>query len=115
MIGFLASLLIARRPGLTAQYARTLVKTGLSVALALIVGIAFVVWLNGRESEAEERGASSQRETDLRTTLERTETGNAARNRVESEAARGGGDTVYEQCVLANRGAAENCKRFLPQ
>jgi hypothetical protein len=47
--------------------------------------------------------------------LQRTEQGNEVRQEVEREAERGVGSALYQQCLLSNRGAPENCQRFLPQ
>lgn len=114
MIGFLASLLISRNPAMTLPWARRLVKIGLSVALALIVGIAFVVWLNGRESAAEERGRSAEREAVQRETIEQVEQSNAVRNEIERQADRRSGSDLYAVCMRSARNP-EQCEQFLPQ
>ncbi|RKF23389.1 hypothetical protein D6851_02650 [Altericroceibacterium spongiae] len=89
--------------------------------VAALIATAFVIVaiadnaLDGAHATGVTQGATQQREGDLRETLERTERGNDAREKVEREAARGSGNALYDQCLRSNRGAAENCLRFLPE
>lgn len=116
MILFLAKLLISRNPAMTLPYAKRLVKAGLIAIAALLAMLAFTLWLNGREKAAEVRGATIQREGDLRETINRTEQGNAARSEVREAYERNGGRSraVYDQCVRTARTPA-HCERFLPE
>jgi hypothetical protein len=86
----------------------------LAGAVVALVGV--VLWLNAREKADDranqELGATVQRETDLRKTIERTETANEAREEIARPDA--AGDRLrYDQCLRTARTPA-NCQRFLP-
>jgi len=88
------------------------------IAIAALSG--GFLWLQAREQADDkanqEIGAKIQREGDLRTTLERTEQGNDAREEIEQDLQTDDGRscTVYRQCVRTARTPA-NCVRFLPE
>ena len=64
---------------------------------------------------ASQAGVSGERAAASGEVLKRTEIGNAARQEVQEQLGRAGGDAVYHQCLRANRGTAAICERFLPQ
>lgn len=83
----------------------------LAGSLAALLGLW--IWLRATEN-ADDRsnqdlGAAAQRADDLKTTLERTEKANAARNEVRDPVGR----ARYDQCLRTARTPA-NCQRFLP-
>lgn len=98
---------------LTAKSILNLPRWGAGLlAIALILGAA--AWLTGaldrHDAGQRDAGASAQRETDLTTTLQRTEQGNDARAQIRDP----GSSARYDECLLSSRTPA-NCKRFLPE
>lgn len=88
MIALIAKFLIARNPAMTLSYARRLAKIGLIIAgVAILIGAA--LWWNASQVARDERnqevGASSQRESDLRETINRTERANEAAAKIERD------------------------------
>lgn len=88
--------------------------------LIAIGAVIAVVWAWNRAERADDAanqniGRQTERNENLEEILERTEEGNEERSSVEAEAAVGRGHRLYNQCLLSNRGAPENCERFLPQ
>lgn len=108
MIGWLASLLISRNPALTVQYARRLAKIGVAVVAALLAVIAASIWFGSVTKKAEQRGATTQREADLRETIERVEIANEVRETVRRD-----GGAAYDECLRSSRTPA-NCVGLLP-
>lgn len=85
------------------------------LAGAAVVLVGAVAWLNAREKADDranqELGATVQRETDLRETIQRTETANEVRDEMARPGA--AGDRLrYDQCLRTARTPA-NCERFL--
>lgn len=82
--------------------------------IALLVVIAVIViansWFDKVIDNAEEKGATDQREGDLQETLKRTEEGNDAREKIRNNV----GTARYDQCLRTAR-EPENCERFLPE
>lgn len=88
----------------------------LVIAFVLLLVAAAIWWTRSEEADDkanQEIGATVQREDDLRETLERTETGNEAREAIE-QSGPAGDQRRYDQCVRSARTPA-NCQRFLPQ
>jgi hypothetical protein len=83
-------------------------------ALAFVAYTRLIDKQDDIAKDNQEVGAAVQREEDLQETIERVETGNETRNEVAAEAAAGRGPLLYRQCLSSNRGAPENCERFLP-
>jgi hypothetical protein len=87
----------------------------------LVIGAVVLVawlWLGAAEKadDAANRqiGAATQREGDLKRTIERTEQANDAREEIEEGFRRPAGDVaVYHQCLRTARTPA-NCQRFVP-
>ena len=67
-------------------------------------------WFENAIDTAADRGAATQREGDLRETLNRTEEAHAARDEVRDP----NGSAAYGQCLRTARTPA-NCQRFLPR
>ena len=91
---------------------------GYAAGIALVLGLSYGatrLWFSHHDKQQQEIGASSQREGDLRETLNRTEKGNEARTQVQHDLQSGGrSDALYAQCLRTAR-TPENCQRFLPQ
>jgi hypothetical protein len=88
--------------------ARALLLIGSLAAIA-----ALLIWLRAAE-RADDRanqdiGGGLQREADLKITLERTETADAARTEIRDDR----GSARFDQCLRTARTPA-NCERFLP-
>lgn len=82
----------------------------LIAAIAITVAVAVINHAFDKVIEnAEEKGASEQREGDLRETIKHVEEGNEARNAISDP----GSIAAYNQCLRTAR-TPENCKRFLP-
>lgn len=86
-------------------------------AFALLVLVAYLYVT--KEEEADDArnqaiGATVERERALEETVTRVEKANETRNEIESDIRAGGSDRLYRQCLSSNRGAPENCQRFLP-
>lgn len=90
---------------------------GLARGWIILAGLlalgALAVWLTQSEA-ADDRhnqdlGAAVQRSEDLQTTLERTETANAARTQINDPDS----SARYDQCLRTARTPA-NCQRFVP-
>ena len=113
MIGFLLPVFL--RLGLSQRVSRVLAIGTLILGAAALLG-ALWLWIDAREKADDkanqEIGAAVQREGDLRTTLERTEQGNEAREEIW-QAGPAGDRLRYDQCVRTARTPA-NCQRFLP-
>lgn len=85
------------------------------VLLIALIILGLFVWQLHRDDANQQVGASAQRETDLRTTIDRTEKGNQAREEISAQD-RAGDCARYAQCVRSSRpSAAANCVRFLPE
>lgn len=100
------------RLGLTERVARIVMDLGFAV---LVIALLWFV-VRSHDEKQREAGASAQRESDLRETIDRTEKGNAARVEIQDAFKRGDGrsSAVYDQCLRTAR-TPENCKRFLPE
>lgn len=86
---------------------------GVLLIVAILVGL--FIWQGHRDEANKTIGATAQRETDLRETVDRTEKGNAARETISAQD-RAGACARYAQCVRSSRpNAAANCVRFLPE
>lgn len=82
----------------------------LIAAAAIAALVAFALGAFDRVLEtATEAGAAIQRAEDLTETIQRTETGNAAREEIRTDA----DGARYAQCLRTARTPA-NCERFLP-
>lgn len=86
------------------------------IAFLALLYAALVIAEGADDKNNQTIGATVEREAQTREVLERTETGNAAREEVREAIARDGGrsDIVYDQCVRTARTPA-NCERFLPE
>lgn len=86
--------------------------------LILVAACIALLWLWARSHDAKQQaaGAATQREGDLRETINRTEQGNAARVEIQNAFQRDDGRSaaVYDQCLRTARTPA-NCERFLPR
>lgn len=88
------------------------------LAFALLLA-GLLVWISENEEADDQRnrevGRTEERTEALEETVERVEEANEVRDEVEADIRRGGSDVLYRQCMSSNRGAPENCERFLPQ
>lgn len=83
----------------------------LGIALA---GAAFLLWLDGREDAAEDRGRSEVRRDVQAETIKQVEKANEARIEIERDISSGTGSLLYHECLRSARNP-ENCGQFLPQ
>jgi hypothetical protein len=81
-----------------------------AAACALMAAGAWIIAAeNADDKNNQDLGAAAQRADDLHTTLNRTETANAARAEINDSRS----DARYHQCLRTARTPA-NCERFVP-